>query len=95
MTIGEKAIEVSLVESCHSILSTIHSIERECYTTQTITETQLHKLVVMLNEFNFYSKYLADMCNLEITVKPLPLPSQLNDFTRTAYLAILKDKYGN
>ena len=93
MTTSDKAIEVSLIESYHSILSIIHSIERKCYATQTITEPQFRKLTTNIEELNFYSKYLVDICNIEVIAKPLPLPSQLNDFTRPAYLASLKEKY--
>lgn len=75
------------------MLAVAHTIERKCYVAQTITEPQFRKLAANIKEFNFYSNYLADTYNLEITAKPLPLPSQLNDFTRPAYLSLLKDKH--
>ena len=85
--------EATVIVCYKQSVARVIKLERECFNSQCINETTFNSLATAHKNINFYRKYVQVTDGITLTPNVLPLPSQLNDFTRPAYLSSLKDKY--
>jgi len=89
-------ITLSTTQCALDSILRIQEIEKECYIRNNLTISTFTKLTTCYRELNFFLNELKiNVPNKLISnVNALvPLPSTLNDFTKIAYLGLLKKKY--
>ena len=82
-------VKLSALKSIQEAESSIATTEKHCIANNTISVNDFTTLKNYREIIGVYASIIG------YTVKPIQLPSELNEFTQVAYLAILKEKHGH
>lgn len=70
------------------------TLEQDCYKNNSISFDAFKRLIAAKDDINFYVDYIERVYGISTKPSVLPLPKELNAFTKVAYLSSLKEKYG-